>query len=251
MANLIIDGQELVGAKYQSGYELQTYDDGFGPLWVSRNSIGINGIVRAQTWEDAYSICEDEFFPEADETIDQIVKEYGFKREHVKIVRDASGERSARYPEDYPNGELAVEFVRWETIETPSSDAWAENELFQESFGFRPNGPNVRDTHKHGIYSKDLSGDSLDRLTPELLSDLGIVLDIKLEAQEWKVLDTSYFRRRLGSMSNLSTLEFFGNVTILRNNTDAFSIIGEGGSLTLSECSDVLYDYQPIDLEGE
>lgn len=35
------------------------YDDGYGPLWISRNSIGINGIVRARTWEDAYGICED------------------------------------------------------------------------------------------------------------------------------------------------------------------------------------------------
>jgi hypothetical protein len=77
MSDLIKDGQTFDGAKTGSGYEIQTYDDGFGPLWISRNSIGINGIVRAQTWEDAYSICEDEFFPEADETIDEIVKEYG------------------------------------------------------------------------------------------------------------------------------------------------------------------------------
>lgn len=85
MSELIKDGQRFNGASYGSGYAIQTYDDGFGPLWISRNSIGINGIVRAQTWEDAYSICEDEFFPEADETIEQLQKEYGFKREHIRI----------------------------------------------------------------------------------------------------------------------------------------------------------------------
>src|ERR1017187_10484894 len=105
----LTEDQSLVGAKYKrSGYKIQTYDDGFGSLWISRNSIGINGIVHAQTWGDAYSICEDEFFPEADETIEEIVKEYGFKREHRKVVRDSSvlvtsehtgvGERFEVYP---------------------------------------------------------------------------------------------------------------------------------------------------------
>jgi|ERR1700676_1074957 len=188
--DLITDSQSLKSAKYSpSGYEIPTYDDGFGCLWISRNSIGINGIVRAKTWEDAYSICEDEFFSEADETIEQIVKEYGFKREHVKIVKDSSilaatdhcgvGERIEKYPEDYPDGKLVPVFVRWHTIETPEPDAWMDNELFQEAFGFRPNGPNVRDTLNHGIYSKDLNGDLLDRLTPELIDSIGITLEIE------------------------------------------------------------------------
>lgn len=36
----------------------------------------------------------------------------------------------------------------------------------------------------YGVYSKDLNGDSLDRLTPELLADLGIVLDISEESED-------------------------------------------------------------------
>jgi hypothetical protein len=178
----------LIGARYvSSGYEIPTYDDGFGPLWISRNSIGINGIVRAQTWEDAYGICEDEFFPEADETVDEMIAEYGFKREHRKVVRDSSvlvagehtavGERFAEYPCDYPaDGKLASEFIRWVTVETPDADAWTENELFCEAYGFRPNGPNSKDKLNHGIYAKDLNGDSLDPLTDELLESLGIEL---------------------------------------------------------------------------
>lgn len=179
-ANMINDNQTLVGATYHSGHPIPTYDDGFGPIFISRNSIGINGIVRAQTWEDAYSICEDEFFSECDMTIDELRTEYGFKREHVKIVKDAGIERDVT-PNDYPNGRLAdhLTFVRWETRETPDADAWMDNELFQESFGFRPSGLNKNDKMNHAIYQKDLNGDSLDRLTPELANEIGIVLEIK------------------------------------------------------------------------
>ena len=190
-AELIKDGQSFNGARSKFGRELSTYDDGFGPLWISRNSISINGIVRAQTWEDAYSICEDEFFPEADESLAELVKEYGFKREHKKVVKDSSvltatercgvGERFEEYPRDYPEGKLVPEFVKWVTIETPDAEAWSENELFQESYGFRNNGPNAKDKHKHGIYAKDTNGDLLDRLTPELVAELGIVLEIEDE----------------------------------------------------------------------
>lgn len=191
---LITDDQSFDGAIYGRGdYEILTYDDGYGPLWISRGSIGINGIVRARTWEDAYSICEDEFFPEADETIEEIVKEYGFKREHFKIIKTntltngetrhpqlGQQEKFAVYPDDYTdNGKLPEgSFIRWETIETPDPEGWMDNELFQEGFGFRPNGPNKRDKLNHGIYAKDLNGDSLDLLTAEMVEDLGITLHI-------------------------------------------------------------------------
>lgn len=56
----------LVGAT-RRGHDVPVYDDMFGEIFICRDSIGILGIVRAQTWEDAYSICEDEFFPSADE----------------------------------------------------------------------------------------------------------------------------------------------------------------------------------------
>ena len=190
-AELIHDGQRLAGAKTAGGYDIAVYDDGFGPLWIHRDSMGISGIVRAQTWEDAYGICEDEFFPEADETVEELVKEYGFRREHEKVVRDNSvtvagehtgvGERFAAYPDDYPDGKLRPEFIRWATVETPDPDAWTENELFTEVYGFRNNGPNERDKHKHGIYQKDLNGDSLDMLTSEMVEELGITLTIEDE----------------------------------------------------------------------
>lgn len=193
---LIQDGQALKSAKYTgSGYEIQIYDDGFGDLYIYRDSMGICGIVRAQSWEDAYSICEDEFFPEADETVDELIMEYGVKREHVKVIRAdvfiPEGERPAylgafeKVAElgDYSDhGRLPDGlFLRWETVETPDPDAWMDNELFQEAYGFRPNGPNASDRRNHGIYRKDLNGDRLDRLTPALAEQLSIEVEVEDE----------------------------------------------------------------------
>lgn len=178
---LITDEQRLVGATSRFGSPIPVYDDGYGQLFIHRDSMGIYGIVRAQTWWDAYSICEDEFFPEASETVEQLRKDYGFRWEHVKIIRTECGVEREACAEDYPFDKTEVDFVRWETRETPDADAWTGNELFQEAFGFRPNGPNSRDTLKHGIYAKDLNGDSLDSLTPELLAQLEITLQIENE----------------------------------------------------------------------
>ena len=81
---------------------------------------------------------------------------------------------------DYVDGKLPVgTFVRWETIETPNPEAWPENELFCESYGFRPNGARDHNVPMSHIYAKDLNGESLDILTPAMLADLGIVLNIE------------------------------------------------------------------------
>jgi hypothetical protein len=140
--------------------------------------MGINGIVRARTWEDAYGICEDEFFPDCDLTHEELIKEYGFTREHVRWIHplnadgtlDQSTERAVALV-DFPLKE--GQFVRWETVDTPCDD-YVENECFQEAYGFRPNSGG-----KNPIYSKDINGDYLDRLTPELAKELGITLEIE------------------------------------------------------------------------
>lgn len=198
MSDLITDTQRLVGATGRFGHKIRIYDDGYGPLWIHRDSMGISGIVRARTWEDAYSICEDEFFPEADETIEELIKEYGFRREHVKIIHplkngeiDLATEKDAELSDyEAAGGKLREgQFVRWETRETPDPEAWPENELFQEAFGFRPSGRRTgnfengepRDPIGHGIYAKDLNGDRLDRLTPKLANELEITLQTEDE----------------------------------------------------------------------
>jgi hypothetical protein len=74
---MITDTQTLVSASSRFGHPIPIYDDGFGKLFIHRDSMGISGIVRAQTWEDAYGICEDEFFPAATETEEEWKSEYG------------------------------------------------------------------------------------------------------------------------------------------------------------------------------
>jgi hypothetical protein len=187
------DNQTLNAARTQYGNPIQTYDDGYGPLFILRDSMGVQGIIRARTWEDAYSIAEDEFFPEASDTLDELMKEYNHTREHIKIIRPADGgpERPAT-PEDYPLS--PVQFVRWETKETPApidpetgepEPVFMENALFQEAYEFRPSGPNARDTYKHGIYAHDLNGEALDQTTQaELLTRYNIALDIATEPEE-------------------------------------------------------------------
>lgn len=126
---LINDEQNLISAKGRFGHSIPTYDDGYGPIFIHRDSIGISGIVRARTWEDAYSICEDEFFPDADMTHEEMVKEFG--------------------------------------------ENYTDDACWQESFGFRSNSG-----AKNPIYAKDINGDSLELLTPQLLADLEITLEI-------------------------------------------------------------------------
>lgn len=113
--------------KTLGGHEVPFYDEhpfADGNLFVFTNTFGPAGVVRAKTWVDAYEVCEDEFQPEADESIADLVAEYG--------------------------------------------EDWKDSDEFQEAYGFRPSGPNDRDEHKHGIYARDLNGESLDLLTLDI-----------------------------------------------------------------------------------
>lgn len=144
---LINDSQKLKSAKSRFGHSIPVYDDGFGPLFIHRDSMGVSGIVRAQTWEDAYSICEDEFFPSAD-------KEASEELNRIESLSDGEEKNHAQ--------------ACWD-----------------EAYGFRPNGRKEADNTLSHIYAKDLNGDYLDTLTPELLAELEIELEIEtpIEAQ--------------------------------------------------------------------
>lgn len=170
----LTDNQRLVSAKTKQGTPVPIYDDSWGPLWIHRDSTGILGVVRAQTWEDAYSICEDEFFPEADETVEELEAEYSTiwmsPRECWDFINPNRPFHTLKPHEQnmvLKNSGMQVVFDRH----------WSEHPCFQEAYGFRPNGPNSRDARKHGIYAKDLNGDWLDPLTDELIAELGLVLE--------------------------------------------------------------------------
>lgn len=145
---LISDDQRLVSAKGQFGRAIPVYDDGFGPLFVWQTSLGnfgmVGGIVRAQTWEDAYSICEDEFFPAGDEDA----------RKDQAVI---------------------------DAMECDEERAHAQA-CFDEAFGYRGNSRKEKDGTLSIIYAKDLSGDRLDLLTHELLARLEITLQIEDES---------------------------------------------------------------------
>ena len=173
---LITDGQSLVSAKSRFGHPIPVYDDGFGPLFIHRDSMGISGIVRAQTWEEAYSICEDEFFPAATETEEEFAAEYA-----TEYLR-------GRELWERENGFGAWQGLTVEERErvysspgkdTPFTGHFTDHPCWQEAYGFRPSGP--RKVGESPFYVKDLNGDALDLLTPELLASLEITLEIKGE----------------------------------------------------------------------
>jgi len=58
---MIRDGDNFLGASYGDlRYPMRIHDDGYGPLWIYLETLGPFGIVRAQTWEDAHTIVQDE-----------------------------------------------------------------------------------------------------------------------------------------------------------------------------------------------
>jgi hypothetical protein len=143
-SELITDSQRLIAAQSRFGHSIPIYDDGFGPLFIHRDSMGISGIVRAQSWEDAYSICEDEFFPSGDDDA----------AEEQKLI------------EATPEGD------RRDHLQA----------CWDEAYGWRHSGSRrMPDGTLSMIYAKDLNGDSLELLTPELLERLEITLQIENE----------------------------------------------------------------------
>ena len=81
------DNQCLKGAT-SDNHTLATYDDGSGHLYITRNSMGLTGIIRADSWEDAYSIDDDEFQPTADP-------------DDCKLSEDASEDEQNAWQEAY------------------------------------------------------------------------------------------------------------------------------------------------------
>ena len=82
---------------YASGRPVKYYDDGIGPLWLYRDASGLLGIVRAQKWEDAYEIVEDEFLPVV--PADEIHEAYGMTKEEFEAKSTSERHRDNDWPE--------------------------------------------------------------------------------------------------------------------------------------------------------
>jgi hypothetical protein len=123
------DEKSLVSARrLGSQYAIRVYDDGYGPLWIHRDSMGITGIVRAWTWEDAYSICEDEFFPGADETVEEFEAEYGENWPENDLFCEAYGFRPNGRNSLTDNG-IYVKDMNCEALDELTSELAADLEL--------------------------------------------------------------------------------------------------------------------------
>lgn len=119
----------LVGAKNRWGSDYPVWDDGFGPLWVYRESLGVRGVVRAQTWEDALDCVYDEILKPIPE--DEI-------------------------PDAYD----------------PSGGGNMDEGTLAEGYHYQSNATGT------GIVATDLNGEALDLLTPELMEQLEIRVEV-------------------------------------------------------------------------
>ncbi len=81
-------GTSLVGAKRSSGTVL-VWDDTTGPVWAYIVQCGhfsyLRGLVVADTWEDAYSCCQDEIMEDPDP---DLVGEYEAECNDAELPED-------------------------------------------------------------------------------------------------------------------------------------------------------------------
>ena len=63
----LTDADTLVAVVSQYDRSIDIWDEGYGPLWVYRETMGIVGVVRARTWEEAYECAQDELMHDFDE----------------------------------------------------------------------------------------------------------------------------------------------------------------------------------------
>ena len=125
------------------GSEIKYYDDGFGPFWIYQDASGLLGVVRAQTWNDAWEIVEDEFLPVV--SPEDIHEAYGFdNREEFDRVVARCDRGEINHPE------------------------------LSEGYSYQSNATGT------GVVMHDLNGEKLDPLTTELADRLEIKIVVKM-----------------------------------------------------------------------
>jgi len=140
----------LIGAYLQHDYPdapkhpVKFWDDGIGRLWLYRSADFDMGVVRAQTFEDAYDCVLDEILRPIDQ--DEVPEAYGFYGPNKQAELDAAVEK-AKESGDYP------ELV--------------------EGFMYQPNSTGT------GIVSISLNGECLEPLTDELLKECHLHVEIE------------------------------------------------------------------------
>lgn len=128
--------------KTRFGSDIKYHDDGFGPLWIFRDTGGVRGIVRAQKWEDAYSCINDEILNPI--AADDLPDAYGFDNQTDLDAALATAKETEQWPE------------------------------LAEGYEYQDNATGT------GIVAHDLNGEALDLLTVALLEELEIELVVKM-----------------------------------------------------------------------
>ena len=168
---MINDTQSLVGARQSRAWDeygtpIMIYDDGFGPLWIYREAGGLQGIVRAQSWESAYEICQDEIMTRVPQ--DEVIEAYGF------YVLNTSKPGNPGFQARSPIGELLAEFNTRDEAEKYCLDTIGREECeLVEGYEYQPNATGT------GLVSFDLNGQSLVQLTSKLAERLEIRIQVE------------------------------------------------------------------------
>ena len=126
---IINDEQSLKSVKSRFGNDIRFWDEGFGPLYVYRETLGVVGVVRAMSWHDAWECVVDE------------------------IMCDADPKDPDNHPDQYGN---LPEGIHWRGSGVPSNEGL-----------------------ESPVAAEDLNGSSLDELTPELLSELELKIELE------------------------------------------------------------------------
>jgi hypothetical protein len=92
-------GTRLVGARDESNYPIDVYDDGDGAVWLWGDETGVRRVIRARSFEAAWGIAIDES-PTIDET--DVPEAYGFDGAHAALRPRQAGERADAGDGEYP-----------------------------------------------------------------------------------------------------------------------------------------------------
>lgn len=175
---MINDTQSLVGARQsralnEYGTPITIYDDGFGSLWLYREAGGLQGIVRAMSWEAAYEICQDEIMTRVSQ--DEVIEAYGFYVLQSKMLEDLSYDPGPlAHVAMRDCGEYLAEFNTRDEAEKYCLDTIQREECdLVEGYEYQPNATGT------GIVSFDLNGQDLVQLTPELAERLEIRIQVE------------------------------------------------------------------------
>ena len=79
----------LVSVTQHWGGAVRCWDDGMGQLWLYQDAGGTLGVVRAQTWEDAYDCVLDEILTPI--PADEVAEAYGFPDQAALDAAIAAG----------------------------------------------------------------------------------------------------------------------------------------------------------------